>query len=703
MNRIINIILPTLFYLTVSNTYGQQNNRSSFLPKSIGDGINTSYSEINPVLSPDGKTLYFNRIDHPKNIFGKHDSQDVWYSELKEDKTWGEAVHLDNFVNSVRYNAILSVSNDGKNFLISGVYTQNKKWYKAGVSIVSKVGDEWSIPKQVKIPATNRLSEGRSMNAYMSYDGNYLLLSMTKRYDGTKLKLYISEFKDGYFGKPINLGKTINEGCLSQEAPFLSPNNETLYFSSKRKDGKGGFDVYTSKRMNATWKEWTKPVLLSDTINTPGYESYYKENLKATFALFASTTNSVGGSDIFKVKLKEEFPYIVLSGKILNKSTGLPMIGKKDYYVSINGLKSDSIKINFDSATYKARLPFGKKYVFKPVIKNYSSITDSIDATNMKEYVEIKKNLYVESIPYALIKGKFIDRATGFSLPPAAQPKLVINGLVYDSAKIDLSTASYSVRLPYGKDYTINLQAFKYIPVNDTLNLSKISEYTEINKPLYADKEKVVVAPSKAVITGRVFDKKTGKLIPPSVPFTVVVDGIPEISSSINAASSEYTIEVDPGMDYTLGGKAEGYYAVYENVSLKKEKGAIKVIKDLVLAPIVIGQAIRMNNIFFISGKAQLTPASFPELNKLVKFLSENPTIKVEIAGHTDNVGKPAKNLILSRWRARSCEVYLESKGVNPDQVSFNGYGSTKPVAPNKTPWGKSQNRRVEMVIKSVK
>lgn len=705
MNKLIKNLLPYFLLLALGNAYAQQNQKSSFLPTNLGKGVNTVYDEINPVLSPDGKTLYFSRVDHPKNTFGKFDSQDIWYSELQPDRTWGEAIHFENFINGARYNAVLSVSNDGKKLLISGKYKQNKKWYANGLSIVSKFGEEWSIPEKIKIPALNRLSEGRSMNAFMSYDGAYLLLAITKRFDGQKLNLYVSKNEDGSWTRPVNLGKSINTQRFSEEAPFLANDNESLYFSSNRKDGKGSFDIYKSSRMNASWKEWTTPIILSDTINSNEYESYFKVNRKGTFAMFASTKNSLGGSDIFKVKLKEEYPYIVLTGKVLNSKTKEPMVSKKDFTITVNDMKPDSIKINYDSASYKLKLPFGKKYVLKALVKNYRTISDTMNATDIKEYLEIKKDLLVEPIPFVVLKGTFIDKGTGLTIPPGASPKLVVNGIVSDSAKIELSTASYTIKLPYGKSYNLSVQAFKYKPVLDSIDLTKVTEYQDMTKALYADKEveKIVFVPYKAIITGKVYDKKTAKLIASTVPFNVVVDSMPNLAATINPNTSEYTLEVEPGRSYTLGAKAEGYYAVFEKIDLTKEKGAVKVIKDLVLAPVVVGQAIRMNNIFFISGKAQLTPASYPELNKLAKFLTDNPSIKVEIAGHTDNVGKPDKNLQLSRWRARACELYIETKGVTADQVTFQGYGSTKPVASNKTPWGKSQNRRVEIVIKSVK
>src|SRR5689334_38186 len=86
--------------------------QSSFIPQGVGSGINTTYDEINPVLSPDGKTLYFTRVNHPENTYGFEDSQDIWVSRLKPDGTWSAAVRP-LFLNIGRYNNALSLSADG--------------------------------------------------------------------------------------------------------------------------------------------------------------------------------------------------------------------------------------------------------------------------------------------------------------------------------------------------------------------------------------------------------------------------------------------------------------------------------------------------------------------------------------------------------------------------------------------------------------
>ncbi len=104
-----------------------------------------------------------------------------------------------------------------------------------------------------------------------------------------------------------------------------------------------------------------------------------------------------------------------------------------------------------------------------------------------------------------------------------------------------------------------------------------------------------------------------------------------------------------------------------------------------------------LQGVNFATGTARLTPASRPILDKAAELISANPTIKIEVDGHTDNVGRPANNLRLSQQRADAVRNYLISKGVSGDQLVAKGFGGTQPIADNKTARGRAANRRVEL------
>jgi OmpA-OmpF porin, OOP family len=121
--------------------------------------------------------------------------------------------------------------------------------------------------------------------------------------------------------------------------------------------------------------------------------------------------------------------------------------------------------------------------------------------------------------------------------------------------------------------------------------------------------------------------------------------------------------------------------------------------KDLYLVPIEIGQVFRLNNVFFDFDKWDLRPESFVELDRVVKLLNENPAMEIDLSAHTDSFGSDDYNFKLSDNRARSCMEYILSKGIPANRVTSQGYGESKPVAPNDTPDNRQLNRRVEFKI----
>ncbi len=106
-----------------------------------------------------------------------------------------------------------------------------------------------------------------------------------------------------------------------------------------------------------------------------------------------------------------------------------------------------------------------------------------------------------------------------------------------------------------------------------------------------------------------------------------------------------------------------------------------------------------LEDVNFETGKAILKPESFPVLDELVAYLVRKDDDRIEIGGHTDNVGKPAANILLSMERAKSVMAYVISKGIDMNRLTAKGYGMTKPIASNKTADGKAQNRRTEVKI----
>jgi len=135
------------------------------------------------------------------------------------------------------------------------------------------------------------------------------------------------------------------------------------------------------------------------------------------------------------------------------------------------------------------------------------------------------------------------------------------------------------------------------------------------------------------------------------------------------------------------------------SLDLKETSEYTERTLDLLLVPIETDAVIRLNNVFFESGKWDLRTESYPELDRLVDFLRTNTGVRIALAGHTDNVGADASNLTLSQNRINSVEAYLVAKGIDKARLTAKGFGETRPIATNDTEEGRQQNRRVEFMI----
>ncbi|OQY92953.1 MAG: flagellar motor protein MotB [Sphingobacteriales bacterium UTBCD1] len=207
------------------------------------------------------------------------------------------------------------------------------------------------------------------------------------------------------------------------------------------------------------------------------------------------------------------------------------------------------------------------------------------------------------------------------------------------------------------------------------------------------------IRPKKTLwVRGHVFDNKTGKGLPSAVEL-IDLTTKESVSKIQTDETGNYLVTLPVGKDYAFNVNRKGYLFYSDNFLLSLHSPDSTYEKNIALQPIEINASVVLKNIFFDLNKYDLKPESQVELDKLIQLLNENPNLKVEISGHTDNVGSPADNLVLSNNRAKAVVNYLVSKGINTNRLSFKGYGETKPIADNKTDEGRAQNRRTEMKV----
>lgn len=207
------------------------------------------------------------------------------------------------------------------------------------------------------------------------------------------------------------------------------------------------------------------------------------------------------------------------------------------------------------------------------------------------------------------------------------------------------------------------------------------------------------VRPFKTLwVKGKVVDKKTGAGLVSTVELTDLASR-QLISKVATDEEGNYLITLPVGKDYAFTVNRKGYLFYSDQFLMASRSPDSTYRKDIPLTPIETNASIVLRNIFFDSNKSDLKPESQTELDKLVLLLTENPGLKIEISGHTDNVGKPAENLTLSNNRAKAVVDYLAGKNIPAGRLLAKGYGETKPVADNKTEEGRALNRRTEMRV----
>jgi outer membrane protein OmpA-like peptidoglycan-associated protein len=201
------------------------------------------------------------------------------------------------------------------------------------------------------------------------------------------------------------------------------------------------------------------------------------------------------------------------------------------------------------------------------------------------------------------------------------------------------------------------------------------------------------------VVSGIVTSIKDGRKVSAYILVEDLNTGELIAANKSNSVTGYYLVVLPSGRNYSVSANKEGYFFYSQSFEVSRSTHFREIKKDIQLKPIEKGAKVVLNNIFFETGKAALTPESRLELEKAIELMRTNPTMVVEIGGHTDNVGDDSFNMKLSHDRARSVRDYLVKGGIASERLQAKGYGELNPVAPNDTEDGRKTNRRTEFVI----
>ncbi|MGN6351853.1 MAG: OmpA family protein, partial [Parafilimonas sp.] len=188
------------------------------------------------------------------------------------------------------------------------------------------------------------------------------------------------------------------------------------------------------------------------------------------------------------------------------------------------------------------------------------------------------------------------------------------------------------------------------------------------------------------------------KGLPCSVELSV--DSSQQVLSDVQTDETGYyfiTLPINKNYTFTVNRKGYLFYSDVFNLADKPSDSVY--IKNIALEPVELNATVRLKNIQFNSKSYTLEPVSMIELNKLVQLMNDNPSIKIQINGYTDDVGSDADNLLLSQNRSKAVVDYLISKSIDAKRLTSKGFGETKPVADNSTEEGRALNRRTEFIV----
>lgn len=396
-----------------------------FKVENLGPNVNGPYGDISPLISADGKTLHFSRYS-PENIGGDENTQDAYISRRNADGSWGKAENIGPPINNSNGNNIIGISADNNTALCMNTYGADGKMY-GGFSISTRTSSGWTLPVEMKFD--KYYNKSKYVGVGLSAGGNIIVIEREADTTYGGRDIYVSFKKpDGIWTEPMNLGPVVNSPA-NDMTPFLAADDKTLYFSTPGRITHGSNDVYLTRRLDDSWLNWSEPENLGPDVNTDDWDAYFTVPASGEYAYYSSQKNSLGKSDIVRVKLPDAakpLPLFLVSGKTFNAKTKQPIEAKIMYESLPDGVAVGSLASRAGTGDYTISLARGKRYGFRAEKEGFFPVSDNLDATKLDKYTEVKKDLYlvpVEVGEVVRINNVFFDFAK-YELRPESYPDL---------------------------------------------------------------------------------------------------------------------------------------------------------------------------------------------------------------------------------------------------------------------------------------
>lgn len=354
--------------------------------ENLGSKINSEATEKFPVISPDGKYLYV-LYEEERGEAGAVNQQ-IWYSQRQADSSWSQLKTMGEPINNRRNNFLVAALPDNNTLALINSY-ENLQDPNALIALTTRTKEGWAEPKSVVINGLQK--QGRWVALNLAADGKTLVYAMQRADSYGGRDIYVSFLEeDGSFSPPKNLGPTINTRG-NEHCPFLAADGKTLYFDTDGHPGFGGRDIFVSRRLDETWTKWSEPQNLGPAFNGIGSDEGLMIPASGEYAYLASSENSLGGLDIFRIKMPPALrpePTALITGVLLD-AEGQPL--ETSIRILDEGGKEIALaRSDPSTGGFTLALPGGSRYQLKIEHSGEDKLppVEAIDLRKLKEYEE---------------------------------------------------------------------------------------------------------------------------------------------------------------------------------------------------------------------------------------------------------------------------------------------------------------------------
>jgi outer membrane protein OmpA-like peptidoglycan-associated protein len=465
---------------------------------------------------------------------------------------------------------------------------------------------------------------------------------------------------------------------MDEYFPSITVDGSTLIFTRQEWLFSSGRKIPGQEDLfQISWKagETRFPLRFDYPVNTPGNEGTVSVRQDGRTMLFTACNrpDSKGGCDIYLA---------VRTGEVWEKPYNLGYPVNTRYWESTPFLAADGLTLYFSSNRPGGR---GGMDLWKSSLKNDGSWTEPV---NLGPVINTEGN---EIAPFMLPEG------TNLYFASDGHPGM---------GGFDLFRSGVSGKagweIPVNLGYPVNTwhnEEGITMPGDPEFAIISSDRDSLTGKDLYLLKLPREKRPPKSVvIRGIVQNALDGSPVGAEVEI-VSLEG--ENSSRVvsDEISGEYLLGLPVSKSYRLNVNRQGFLFYSGRVLADTIQSRTEIQWDILLQPIRPGASITLNNIYFALDSYELLPESGGELTELTRLLKDNPSMLIEICGHTDSTGSREYNLELSRKRAESVMNHLVMQGIDSKRLSVRGFGDSRPVADNDTEEGRSKNRRTEVRI----